>query len=76
MLAHFKGSYASAEKLKKPLNKPDRITSFIPNFEVLLIKDKTACSIDCLYRITRRSDELCLDFNRTITVLLLCLQNS
>ena len=35
MKAHFKGLCASAEKLKKPLNKLDRIAGFLPNFEVL-----------------------------------------
>jgi len=37
MQAHFKGLCASAEKLKKPLNRLDRIASSLPNFEVLQI---------------------------------------
>jgi len=33
--ALFKALCASAEKLKKPVNKLDRIASSLPNFEVL-----------------------------------------
>lgn len=35
MQAHFKGLCNSAEKLKKPLNKLDRIANSLQNFEVL-----------------------------------------
>ena len=74
--AHFMGLCASSEKLKKPLNTLDRIASSLSNVDVLWMWDITACSIDCLYRVSRRSDEACQNFSRTIAVLLLCLQNS